>query len=84
MYLSKKKNVEIYENTCIEKINAKEEGVECITSNRFKIDSKCVILASGINTLRYMENNNMDVYKQFTIVTDKVDEKHEDEQLTLF
>lgn len=75
MYLSKKNNVEIYENTYIEKINAKEEGVECITSNRFKIDSKCVILASGINMLRYMENNNIDVYKQFTIVTEKVEEK---------
>ena len=75
MYLSKKNNVEIYENTYVEKINAKEEGVECTTSNRFKIDSKCVILACGINTLKYMENNNIDVYKQFTIVTERVDQK---------
>ena len=75
MYLSNKNNVEIYENTYVEKINAKEEGVECTTSNRFKIDSKCVILACGINTLKYMENNNIDVYKQFTIVTERVDQK---------
>ena len=49
--------------------------MECTTSNRFKIDSKCVILACGINTLKYMENNNIDVYKQFTIVTERVDQK---------
>ena len=73
MYLSKKSNVEIYENTCIEKINCKEERVESVTSNRFKILSKCVILTCGINTLKYMESDDFEIYKLFTIVTEKIE-----------
>ena len=75
LYLSKKSNVKIYENTYIEKINSNEDGVECITSNRFKIEAKCVILTSGINALKYLESDNIDVYKQFSIVTERIKDK---------
>lgn len=73
MYLSKKQNVEIYENTCIDKIHIKDEKVECITNNRIKINSKCVILTTGIHTLKYMENDDLSINKIFTIVTESVD-----------
>ncbi len=72
MYLSKKENVEIYENTFVEKINPTEDRVESVTSNRFKIYSKCVILTTGIHTLNYIENKDLDIYKIFTIVTEPV------------
>ena len=65
-------NVKIYENTCVININSKDENVECTTSNRFKIISKCVILTSGINTLKYLDTYNIDVYKTFNIVTEKI------------
>jgi len=72
MYLSKKDNVEIYENTGIEIIHSKEDKIEAITENRFKINSKCVILTTGIHTLNYMPDVDLTVNKIFTIVTDKI------------
>ncbi len=72
MYLSKKQNVEIYENTYIENINARAEDVECISSNRFKIVSKCVILTCGIHSLKYIDNPLVEVYKIFNIATERI------------
>ena len=77
MYLSKKENVEIYENTCIEKVHPIDDKVECITNNRFKIHSKCVILTTGIHTLKYIQNAELTVNKIFTIVTDKIENLQE-------
>ena len=59
MYLSKMDNVEIYENTDITSITSKEEIVECITNNRFKIFSTSVILTNGIHTLEYLKEDNI-------------------------
>lgn len=72
MYLSKKTNVEIYENTYVENINAKAEEVECTTSNRFKIESKCVILTCGLYSLKYIDESCIDVYKIFNIATERI------------
>ena len=72
MYLSKKDNVEIYENSCIDKIHPIDDKVECITDNRFKIYSKCAIITTGINALKYMSEEDFIVNKIFTIVTDSV------------
>lgn len=72
IYLSKLENVEIYENTNITNITIKEEKVECISSNRFKIYSNNVILTSGIHTLEYLKEDNITLNKTFTIVTEKI------------
>lgn len=77
MYLSKKENVEIYENTSIDTIHTKDDKVECITNNRFKIISKCVVLTTGVQTLKYMPNTELTINKIFTIVTDKVEDLDE-------
>lgn len=82
MYLDKKENVEIYENSPIEKIHPKDDKVECITNNRFKIHSKCVILTTGIHTLNYMPNVDLTMNKVFTIVTDTVNDL-EDEDINI-
>ena len=77
LHLSKMENVEIYENTCITNITSKEDIVECITNNRFKIYSKNVILTNGIHTLEYLKEDNITLHKTFTIVTEKIDELDE-------
>ena len=72
MYLSKKENVKIYENTYIENINFNNEEVECLTSNRFKIRSKCAILTCGMHTLKYIDEFSVDVCKMFNIATERI------------
>lgn len=74
MYLNKKDNVEIYENTDITNITSKEDYVECITNNRFKIYSNSVILTNGIHTLEYLNDDSITLNKTFTIVTEKVND----------
>jgi len=71
LYMSKMKNVEIYENTNITSISSKDEVVESITYNRFKIYSKCVILTSGIQALKYLKEDSIQLNKAFTLVTEK-------------
>jgi len=73
LYLSKMDNVEIYENTCIDKIHPIDDKVECVTNNRFKIHSNCVILTTGIHTLKYIPNSDITLNKVFTIVTDSIE-----------
>lgn len=67
-------NVEIYENTNITNITCKDEVVESITDNRFKIFSKSIIFTNGIHSLEYLKDDNITLNKAFTIVTDKVNE----------
>jgi len=74
LYLNKLQNVEIYENTNITSISSKEEIVESITNNRFKIFSKSVILTNGIHTLEYLKDDNITLNKTFTIVTEKIND----------
>lgn len=72
LYLDKMENVEIYENTNITNITIKEELVECISDNRFKVYSKSVILTNGIHTLEYLKDDNITLNKTFTVVTEKI------------
>lgn len=74
IYLNKMNNVEIYENTNITNITCKDEVVESITDNRFKIFSKSIIFTNGIHSLEYLKDDNITLNKAFTIVTDKVNE----------
>lgn len=78
LHLSKMENVEIYEHTNITNITCKDELVECITDNRFKIFSKSIILTNGIHTLEYLKNDSLTLNKTFTIVTEKIKELEED------
>ena len=72
LHLNKMENVEIYENTNITNITCKDERVECITDNRFKIFSNSVILTNGIHTLEHIKNDNITLNKTFTVVTEKI------------
>ena len=73
MYISKMENVEIYENTNITNITCKEDVVECITNNRFKVFAGNVILTNGIHTLEYLREDNITLNKTFTLITEKID-----------
>ena len=77
IYLSKLPNVSIYENTEIKYITPKEDIVEAISNNRFKILARNVILTSGIHTLKYLKDENITLNKTFTLVTEPVQELDE-------
>ena len=75
-YLSSFKNVKIFENTSINGIKCFLNGVECKTNNNFKIKSNSTIFTSGIDTLKYIENDDVvELYKTFTIVSKPLIEK---------
>lgn len=74
IHLNKMENVEIYENTNITNITCKDDIVECVTNNRFKIFSSSVILTNGIHTLEYIKNDNITLNKTFTIATERIPE----------
>ena len=78
IYLNKMDNVEIYENTNITNISIKEELVECITNNRFKIYSNNVILTNGIHMLKYLKEDNIILNKTFTIITETIKELNDE------
>lgn len=77
IHLNKMENVEIYENTNITNITCKDELVECITDNRFKVFSMSAILTNGIHTLEYIKNDNITLNKTFTVVTEKIQDLDE-------
>ncbi len=72
IYLSKRDNVEIYENTEITNITCKDDIVEGVTNNRFKIFAKSIILTNGIHILEYLKEENITLNKTFTLVTERV------------
>ena len=72
MYLNKMENVEIYENTNITNITIKDELVEVLTNNRFKIFSNSVILTNGVHMLKYLKEDNITLNKTFTVITEPV------------
>lgn len=75
-YLNTYKNVRIFENTSVDKIKCFLNGVECKTNNNFKIKSNSIIFTSGIDTLKYIENDDIiDLYKTFTIVSQPLIDK---------
>lgn len=61
-------NVEVYENTCIESINSKEHEVESQTTNRFKIHASKVIIATGVDLIKYLNEDLVDLYKSYNII----------------
>lgn len=66
--LSLMPNVEVYENTCAESINSKEQEVEVQTTNRFKIHASKVILATGVDMLKFLKEDMVEVYKSYNVV----------------
>lgn len=66
--LSLMPNVEVYENTCAESINSKEQEVEVQTTNRFKIRASKVILATGVDMLKFLKEDMVEVYKSYNVV----------------
>ena len=66
--LSEMSNVEVYENTYVESINSKEHEVEAQTTNRFKIHANNVIVATGIDLIKYLKEDLVDMYKTYNIV----------------
>jgi len=72
LHINKMENVEIYENTDITNITCKEEIVECVTNNRFKIFSKNIIFTNGIHTPEYLKEDSITLQKTFTLVTEKI------------
>ena len=72
IYLSKKENVEIYENTEVLGINPMDDTVETITRNKFKIISKNVILTSPMFSLKYLKDEKISIKKTFSLVTERI------------
>ena len=73
-YLDTFDNVNIYENTEITSISPKYENVICKTNNGFKIEASKLIFSTGLETLKYVDNLPIELYKTFTIVTSKLKE----------
>jgi len=61
-------NVEVYENTFVESVNSKNSEVEAMTSNRFKIHAKKVILATGASMAKYLNEDDLELNKTYNIV----------------
>ena len=72
LHINKLENVEIYENTEITNITCKDEVVESVSNNRFKIFSKSIILTNGIHILEYIKDENITLNKTFTLITESV------------
>ena len=72
-YLDTMKNVKIFENTKIDDIKCRIDEVECKTNNNFKIISDKVVMASGIETMKYIQNSPAELYKTFTIVSKPIE-----------
>ena len=72
--ISKLENVKIFENTRVDDIKPVLNGVECFTNNRFKINAGSVIFSSGYETLRYLNNAPVELFKTFTIVSKPIKE----------
>ena len=73
-YLSRMKNVKILENTEIIDLDSSYTNVVCKTNNNFEITASKVIIASGIDALKFIKNGPITVSKNFTIITKKIPE----------
>ena len=72
-YLDNMDNVKIFENTRVDDIKCGFENVECKTNNNFKITADKLIFASGIETLKYLQDSPAQLYKTFTIVSKPIE-----------
>lgn len=68
-HLDTLENVKIFENTEVKKITSGYDDVTCVTNNKFKIKADKLIFASGIESLKYIKTNIVELYKTFCIVT---------------
>lgn len=68
-YLNNFKNVRVFENTPVISVKGRYDDVECITNNKFKIKANRAIFCSGYETLKYVPNLPVELYKTFTIVS---------------
>ncbi|MDD2627281.1 MAG: FAD-dependent oxidoreductase [Clostridia bacterium] len=73
-YLSKKENVKIFEHTEIEKIKSKDDYIEAITNNKFKIKANNVIITEGAEIINNFPEMPVDLYKTYNIVTEPIAE----------
>ena len=69
-YLSKQDNVRIFENTEAIDIKSKEDDVDVITHNKFKIRAKRVVITEGVEVLKKFPDMPIDIYRIFTIITE--------------
>lgn len=70
--LSMMPNVEIYENTEATVIHSLKDKVEVITHNKFKISASKCIVAASTDGARYFKDIDFEVYKNYTMVTEKL------------
>lgn len=68
-YLDTLNNVKIYENTNVISIDPKNNFVECITHNGFKIYADKLVFTNGIESLKYIQGLDVMLCKNFTIVS---------------
>ena len=76
-FLSQMKNVEVYENTAAEVIHSLKDKVEVVTHNKFKILADKCIIATSVDAIQYFKDIDFEMYKSYTIATDKVLDKDE-------
>ncbi len=68
-YLEKLDNVKVFENTEVKDIKCNYDNVICTTNNKFKIKSDKLIFTGGIESLKYIKTNIVELYKTFSIIT---------------
>lgn len=68
-YLNNLENVKVFENTEVIDIKPTYDNVVCITNNKFKIKANKVIFASGIEAIKHIKINTVNLFKTFVIVT---------------
>ncbi len=72
-YISKKENVRVYEHTEAYEIKSKEDYVDVITNNKFKIKANKVIITEGAEVIKYFPEIPIELYKTYNIVTEPID-----------
>ena len=72
-YISKKENVRVYEHTEACEIKNKEERVEVVTNNGFKIRANKVIITEGAEVIKYFPDMPIELYKTYNIITEPIE-----------
>ncbi len=73
-FLIKLDNVRVFENTEIKDIKCNYDNVICDTNNKFKIKADKLVFTGGIETMKYIKSNFVELYKTFVIVTKPIHE----------
>lgn len=72
-YISKKENVRVYEHTEACDIKSKDDYINVITNNDFKIKANKVIITEGAEVVKYFSDISIDLYKTYNIVTEPIE-----------